>query len=332
VSRKTNWYGAAFTLLVSAFLIFKLTGLGWGRVWSSVPVSPLFYLVLIAKFLVPPVAQALAFGRIWKLPLSRAWPVALIKRTLDRNLLDLSGDVYLFAWSRRNIAIPTKDVLLAIKDNLLMSTAASAASSILVLAAFLAAGVIVLSPGRPASLGWRAILAAAAIVLVVALAYRFRKKILFLEPPILARVFTLHFGRGLLVQALQVVQWAAAMPSVPLSKWFQLLAAQIVIGFIPLMPSRNLVFFGAGLELAGRLRIDTPDLAGMLLAANVVVQGLNLGLFLWASFAVKRMERAGGPNGTARRVNDIDADRRGPSTDAGSPTETGGLGRKDPSS
>lgn len=331
MSRRTKWLGPSFTLLLAAYLAYKLSRLGWGRVWSSVPVSPVFYLVLVAKFLVPPVSQALAFRQIWKLPLRRVWPAALIKRTLDKNVFDFSGDVYLFAWSKRNVAASTKDVLLAIKDNLLMSSAASAAGSILVLAACLAAGVIRLSPGRWASPGWRAILPAAAIVLAGVLAYRFRKKILFLEPPVLVRVFLLHFGRGLLVQALQVVQWAAAMPSVPLSKWLQLLAAQIVIGFIPLMPSRNLVFFGAGLELASRLRIDTPDLAGMLLAGNVVVQGLNLALFLWASFAVKRMEKAGGPDGTGERIKGIAAGRRGPSADAGSPTGNGGPDREGPS-
>jgi hypothetical protein len=332
MSRKTNWLGAAFTLVVSAYLIYRLTRLGWSRVWSSIPTAPLFYLALVARFLVLPVSQALAFKRIWGLPFRRVLPASLIKRTLDKNVIDLSGDVYFYAWSKRNIAASSRDILLALKDNLLMSSAASAAGSVILLSIFLGAGVIVFSPGRLFSEGWHAILLAAAGAAAGYVVFRFRRKILFLPRKTLVTVFLLHFGRGLIVMALQVVQWAAAMPGVLLAKWLNLLAAQIVIGFIPIMPSRNLVFFGAGLELSDRLALDAPELAGMFLAANVVVQGLNLALFLWASFAVKRGDGPGRTGGRTRAVNGNDGTLRGSAASAGPPTETAGPGREGPSS
>jgi len=305
-------------VLVSAYLVYRLTRLGWGPVLSSVPVSPLFYLALFAKILVLPVTQALAFGEMWRLPFRRALPAALIKRTLDKNVIDLSGDVYLFAWSKGNVEASSKEILLAIKDNLLMSAAASSAGSLLLLAVFLGAGVVVVSPGRtPMSFRW-AVLGAAALIAAY-LIYRFRSRILFLGRDILVRVFALHFSRFLIAQTLQVVQWAAAMPAVPLSKWLHLLAAQIVIGFIPVMPSRNLVFFGAGLELSNSLDIETTGMAGMLFAANVVVQGLNLALFLWASVAAKRAREAGAAD---VGINGTGGGRRGPSAAAGSPRES----------
>lgn len=326
MKRRTDALAPAFTLLVSAYLVYRLTRLGWAKVWGAIPLSPVFYLALLAKFLALPASHALAFGEIWGLPFRKAFPVSLIKRTLDKNVLDLSGDVYLFAWCRRNLAASPKDALLAIKDNLLMSTAASAAASVVLLAVFLGAGVVVLAPGRPAGVWrWAALAAAAAVIGV--LAFRFRKRILFLAPRALTRLFLLHLGRVFLVQALQIVQWVAAMPDVPLSKWLNLLAAQIVIGFIPVMPSRNLVFFGAGLELSRRLAIDTPELAGTLLAANVVVQAVNLGLFLWASLAVKK---TGGSDGAPPAVTGTgDGDAAGAAS-ASFPTGSAGPDREGP--
>lgn len=320
-----RWLGTAFTLLVAAYLLFRLTRLGWGPVLSSVPVSPLFYLALFAKILVLPVTQALAFREMWQLPFRRGLPAALIKRTLDKNVIDLSGDVYLYAWSKGNVEASPKEILLAIKDNLLMSAAASSAGSVLLLAVFLGADVIVVSPGR-ALASWRWAALGAAALIAAYLVYRFRSRILFLEREILVRVFVLHFGRFFLTQALQVVQWAAAMPAVPLSAWLHLLAAQIVIAFIPVMPSRNLVFFGAGLELSKSLDIDTTGMAGMLFAANAVVQGLNLALFLWASVAVKSPGRTGEAD---QRINGTGDGLRGPSAAAGSPRESAVSNRGD---
>lgn len=296
---KTKYLGWAFTALVSSYLVYKMTKIGWGKIWASIPGAPWFYVFVVAKLFVLPLTQALALKTIWGQPFRRLFPVSLAKGVLDKSVLDMSGDVYLFTWARKNIPASAREVLLALKDNLLLSSASSFVVSVLLLSAFLGLGIISLPAGCLFS-EWRyAVLAAVACLAAGWVVFKFRKKIFFLKKRVLAAVFLLHFARGLVVQAFQVAQWAAAMPQVPLAKWLNLLAVQILVAFIPILPSRNLIFFGTGLALADRLALDTTELAGMFLAASVITQALNLGLFLWASLDIGRQQR-----GPGRRQHD----------------------------
>ena len=83
----------------------------------------------------------------------------------------------------------------------------------------------------------------------------------------------------------QVVQWMVVMPEVSLQTWFSFLAVLLVISRIPLLPSRDLIFVGAGIELSRFLDVPPAPIAGMLLVQSVLDKLLNLVLFTLLSRA-----------------------------------------------
>ncbi len=284
----------AFTLLVGSYLAWRLTRIGWGAVWRAVPGNPLFYAALVLRFVTPVFFQALIFNLIWKKPVRTLFPACLTKYVLDKNVMDMTGDVYLLGWARSNVSCPAGDILKVWKDNFLLSSTASIFEAALLLGIFLAGGWVA-GPKSWLSTQWGyAALTTLAGAVVAVFLIRFRKRIFFLDRRTLAAVFLLHLTRLLVVQALQVGQWAAALPQVPLAKWLELLAAQIVISNIPFLPTKNLVFFGAGLEISKRLALSSASVAAMFLAATATNQVLSLLGFGTAAWVLRRRKARNG--------------------------------------
>jgi hypothetical protein len=289
--------GIAFTALISLYLIFRLTRIGWGNVWDSIPATPWFYLAVVAKYLTLPFFQAIVLKVIWKNPLRQLIPVSLNKRILDKNLVDLAGDAYLFNWARSHVPASAKQIILALKDNLLISSAVSVFIALGLLGLFLALGLVSLPEGWLAS-QWRYVpVVVLATLAVAALVFRFRKSVFSLEKRTLWSIFLLHLARTLAVQVIQVAEWAVVLPRVGLDRWITLLAVNIIISNIPFLPSRNLIFFGAGLEISGHLALPIDDMAGIFLTASVLGQLLNLFFFVWASCSIGRAKKPGGAAG-----------------------------------
>jgi hypothetical protein len=70
------------------------------------------------------------------------------------------------------------------------------------------------------------------------------------------------------------------MPEVPIAVWLTFAAALIIVNRIPFMPGKDLLFVGAGIELAMHLDVATAQVASMLLVASVLTKVLNLSVFV----------------------------------------------------
>lgn len=286
--RISKWTGTLITLGIAAWLIYRLTIIGWDEVWRALPKTPWFYIILAVIFLILPIAQMFIYARIWRIPRAPLFGAMLNKRVFDKEVLGYSGDVYLYLWIRKRFPLSNRRILAGLKDNIILSSLASTAVAVFLLLLFFAGGRIAWprqwgSPG-----GIHMVLAGVFLMALGILAYRFRRKILTLDRRTTAVVMGIHLLRLLLVQLLQVVQWHVVMPEVPVIHWATLLALQIVITRIPLIPSRDLVFLGAGIEVAGWIRVSTPGMAGMLLASSVLSKIMNLGMFLLVSWIHRR--------------------------------------------
>ena len=278
------------TLLIVLYLFFKITQIGWSQVWQSLPVTPWFYVLLGFKYFTLPFFQVLIFKLVWKNSFRNLFPAMLNKLVLDKNVLDLSGDVYLYLWAKKNVVSSSKAIFHTLKDNLIISSAASTFEALILLLIFFCFGLIALPRDWLTSRWSFIIIVLVGALVLLGLAFRLRKNIFFLNRKVLLGAFGLHLVRLLTVQSFQIAQWAFVLPGIPISKWINLLAAQIVISRIPFLPSRHLIFFGAGLEISESLSIPSAALAGILLAENVINQVLTLVLFLFASFTLNRRE------------------------------------------
>jgi hypothetical protein len=286
----TRILGVVLTLLIVGYLVYRLTEIGWEQVLRSLPVTSWFYVLLVLKFFTLPFFQVLIFRRVWKNSFINLFPAMVNKMVLDKNVLDISGDVFLYLWAAKNVSSSKKAIFHTLKDNLIMSSAASTFQAVALLLIFFSSGLIIIPKDWLSSRWGLVILVLLAGLVLLGLAFRLRKTLFYLERKELMSVFGLHLLRLLTVQCLQIAQWALVLPQVRLSNLISLLAAQIIISRIPFLPSRHLIFFGAGLEIAESLSIPSAALAGILLAENVINQILTLSLFLISSLTLNRRE------------------------------------------
>jgi hypothetical protein len=247
----------------------------------------------MVMFLSLPVFQVLIYRAAWKVNVKpRELFLALInKRVLDKDVLGYSGEMYLYFWARKNVKQPDKEILHVLKDNVILSSAASTLVALVLLILFFALGRVKL-PGE-----WvnpniiHVVVLAFCGVLIIGLVITFRKRILFLKRKEILAIFGLHICRLLFVQGLQVVQWAVVMPEIPILNWMTLLAVQIIITRIPLLPGRDLVFMGTGIEMSELINVSTPSMAGMLLASSVLNKILNLFFFVMVFLSTRKRGR-----------------------------------------
>jgi hypothetical protein len=242
----------AFTLAVLAYLAHALGRIGWEALIEEAPAAPAFYALFLVRFMVLPVTEVLLYGRLWQRDLWPALPVFLKKRVFNLGLLDYSGEAFFYAWARR---LPGVSAFQTIKDVNLLSVIAANLFTMLCLGLFLGAGSARQLAALPGGDGPAVLAGVAMLILTVAVALAFRRRLFSLSPPQLLEVFGWHSLRLLLVLGLTTAQWWAAVPEVPVTVWLTFLAAYMLLGRLPL-PNRELLFLGLSLPLAGLL--DTP--------------------------------------------------------------------------
>ena len=281
-----------FTAGVAGWVVHQITEVGWLKVVESMPATPWFYLIFTGMYLVPPLSEVFVFRRFWG-PVSGLLPAVLMRRLCSGHVIDYSGEAYLYLWARRHLGLPHARIVHGIKDNVILSSAMSTLFALAVLGALAAGGWLVLD-ARALGGHWGWLLAApAALGALAAGAWAMRRRLLSAPPSAAAAVCTAHLVRHSLVHLLQVALWVVVEPSVPLSSWLTLLAAQIVLTRVPFLPSRDLVFVGAGLGLSGYLGVESAVVASILLTTAVLDRGLNLVLYLLCRWSQRRRAAPG---------------------------------------
>lgn len=264
---------------VVGVLIYQLSDIGWNDIWRSLPTQPLYYVLLVAMYFLLPVTESLIYGRFWGLPSRDCLPVMIRKRVLNMDVVGYSGEVYLFVWAKDRVHRAKREIMATIKDNLIISSAASIAAAALLLVGLLSAGQIRLSQffdnPSPIYMG----LGGFAVVLLSVLIYRFRHAIFSLTRAQLAALGATHLTRFFIGYVLLVAQWWVVIPSASFETWAILLTLFVLINRIPFLPSSDLVFVSAGAGLTPLLDVPVAPVVSMLLVRSAVDRMLNLVLF-----------------------------------------------------
>lgn len=268
-----------FAAGIIALLVYQVSGIGWERVLRALPTHPVFYLLVIGMYLLLPATEAIIYSRIWKLRPLECLPIMIRKRVLNVDVVGYSGEVYLFAWAKERVAAPARALMGAIKDNLIVSSAASLAAAALLIGGLLLTGHIALDDfiDQPSPL--YIVLGTLAATFIGAAVYRFRGFIFSLPRHILPILGAAHLGRFCLGYVLQVAAWWIVLPAASFQTWALLLVVFVVINRIPLLPSSDLVFVSAGAGLSPLLDVPVAPVVGMLLVRSAIDRLLNLLLF-----------------------------------------------------
>ena len=268
-----------FVAGVVGLLIYQLSGVGWIDIWKALPTQPLYYVILLAMYVLLPLTESLIYGRLWDLRLGDCLPIMIRKRVLNVDVIGYSGEVYFFMWAKSRLSLPPRRIMATIKDNLILSSAASIGAAVLLVLGLASTGQIELGQlvdnPSPVYLG----IGLFAAALVGALVFRFRKAILWLPKRVLAAVGAIHLSRFFLGYVLLIAQWWVVIPSASFETWAILLTVFVLINRIPFLPSSDLVFVSAGAGLSPLLDVPVAPVVSMLLVRSVVDRLLNLILF-----------------------------------------------------
>ncbi len=285
-ARLSAWQGPikfVWFLLIAGYVVWKLSTLGWAEVVRNLPTTPAFYLVYAVAFLVLPQSERWIYRLIWGARIGLA--PFIRKRALNNVVLGYSGDVYFYLWARANLKLPDRRLVAGIKDSGILSGIAGTLMTVLLVLGFVSFGRSDVVGGMVAGQGWGAAAIGVAALLLIPLAYRFRKTIFWIDPARAGRVFAIHLSRVVIVLLLQVLQWWTAIPSAPLSTWLLFVTAQALVNQLPLAPNRDLLFLAVSLELTGSTGVAPAALSGLLVGTALLKQATNLLALLLTSFA-----------------------------------------------
>ena len=276
-----------FFVAITAILLLQLRAIGWAEVVRSLPANPWFYILFFVNFMVLPVSELPIFRLLLGRAIPGALPVMIRKRIVNAVLVDYSGDLYLYGWAKARLGIDSRTLLLAVKDNAILSSLAGAVAAGVLIAAFVARA----PAGQIASwldTSWGVLLAVVlAGSLTLPLLLRFRHAILSVSGRVAGQVFGIHVARTIVNLSIQVVQWVIVLPGVAWTTWLSFLTAQLVIARLPFIPNRDLLFMAAGLQMSGGLTVPRDAMAGLLVAGAALTQGTNLLLFLLTALWMK---------------------------------------------
>lgn len=273
-----------FVLAVCAYLVYKVSVLGWYDVLASLPASPWFYILFVVRFLSLPLFEIIIYRRFWRFSVADSIPVFLRKRVYNHALVDYSGEAYFYLWARKNSRDPETRVFSIIKDVNIASAMVAIMVTIALLLVFAGSHPVYhIDSFLPSANLYLWIFAIVGLI-GVCLLFLFRKRIMSFSPADTAVVSLLHIVRVLVVLALQALQWWVAIPSVPLADWLFYLTLYMVLGRLPFIPSKDLTFLAVAIALAGTVSSEVTAVSAMFLTNLALYQSANLLVYLATSF------------------------------------------------
>jgi hypothetical protein len=166
-----------------------------------------------------------------------------------------------------------------IRDNNIISVAASTLVALILLVIFLLIGELNITEILGDRIGLYFLTAAIIVAVLIPVGIRFRRYIFAMPIRTAILIFGIQILRLVTGQSLQIGMWMAVIPEVSLSVWFSFAAISIILTRIPLLPNHSLIFAGVGIALATKMNVPEAPWASMLLVIAAIEKILNLGLF-----------------------------------------------------
>ncbi|MDI6400568.1 hypothetical protein QLX67_01050 [Balneolaceae bacterium ANBcel3] len=287
VKKSISYFRKGLLAFIIALIIYNLYKIGWNEVLQSLPGQPLFYVLFIILYLTLPIAEVMVYRQVWPLKKFDLFKTMIIKKVYNEEVMGYSGELHLFTWGRKQLDKKDLNILADIRDNSILSSITSNIVAFLLVGLLLFLGIldpdIFFDHLNILYLLFFLVL----FVIVGALLFQFRKYLFSLSLKKASLIFSIYFSRFILHHGLLILQWSIVFPLIPINEWFLLVALIIIINRIPFIPSRDLVFLWAGIELSRYLTVSTAGVAGMLLVTSALKKGSNLLLFLIISYYSK---------------------------------------------
>lgn len=291
----------AAQVAIWAMLAWRLSHVGWTDVARSLPTSPWFYALLALSYAALPVSDVLIYAPWWRVPARALMRASFRKRVYNEDVVEYSGEAAFVGWAERQ-GVPRQKAFHDIRDNNIISAAVSMIVTLTAAAAALAwSGV-----GWNEATGKLAALVAVPLVLLAGVLVVLRRRAFALSARETFRSAAINVGRMVVVSALTVGMWALAVPSAPVKTWVVLLAAQLLVSRVPLVPAKDLLFVGVGVSLSASIGEAQAAVAGALIVQVAVTKALNLAILVASTVRENRRSRLAPVATSTPRADGID--------------------------
>ena len=268
-----------FVLGIVAYLAWQLRDVDLVQVAGGLPLNPAFYALLLVVYFALPASQILAYRITWTFRLREAVPVFIKKRILNRDVLGYSGEVFLFSWATKHLKETPKALMKTIRDQNILSSAASTMVAIVLIIVFISTGQITLADLVGEQQRGTIIAVTTAAGVLLAILVRIWKYVFSMHWRPATLVFGVHVARLLVRQVAEIAMWHLAMPEVPLKVWFTIAAVMILVSRIPFLVAVDLLNISIAVGLSGVLGVSEPHILALFAAIALVQRGINLLFF-----------------------------------------------------
>jgi len=245
----SRWSIVAGGLITAAMLLGiarALFGGGLAGLSGAIPRDPMFYVMSVALYLTVPLGDYIIFRRLWRIPPEGL--IALLKKGIANEVvLGYAGEAYFYAWARTRatmVAAPFG----AVKDVSIMSAIAGNAATLLLVLLALPFAYGALPP--PVA---RSVVISVLVVIAASLPFLiFSKRVFSLPRATLWWVFWVHSARLLAAALLIALVWHFGRPDVAIGSLMLLSAGRMLVGRLPLVPNKDLLFANFAIFFVGQ--------------------------------------------------------------------------------
>lgn len=261
-----QWLAGAASLALFAGVLWQLRHVGLRDIVAMLDRTPAFWITFVLVYFALPVSEWIIFRRLWRLPLAGLG--ALIRKFVSNEVLfGYSGEVYFYLWARDRVGLANTPFG-AVKDVAITSALAGNVATL----ATLAVAVPALRHGDLGRYSMPMLWSGLAIVGISLGVLIFSRKIFSLKRSDLTYVFGVHLIRLVIATFLTALLWALALPGVSLGLWAVLAALRMLLGRLPFVTNKELLFANVAILLVG----SQTQVGGLMAAVAVLTLGAHL--------------------------------------------------------
>ena len=258
---------------ILAFLLFRLSQIGWADIAEGLPRAPLFYALSFGFVGAPVIAEILAFQVVTGRKAFGQYKIFLRKQVLNKAVMNFSGDAFLIHKLSQGTDMTVKRAAIVLKDmTLIRAVSANFWIILLVIAAVLSGHVEVLQnvvATSPLAAG----LIALFCVGICGGAILYFRKLTRLSSTTALKVAAIYLARSAIIAAILISQWNLASSGTALSTWFVFL---IVFSLAKKSPVGGELLFASLIVTLPGLASGSATIAAMLIAIAAVTQIIYL--------------------------------------------------------
>ena len=228
-----------------AVVFYEARHLDLAQVLAKIPTLPSFWLLFFAYYFSGPVSEWFIYRRLWNIPTSGF--AALVRKLISNEiLLGYLGEVYFYAWARRNAQIEASPYG-AIKDVTILSALVGNGFTLLILGALYPL-FHTLEFGGAANTAYYSI---GFVLLTSFVIMALRNRLFSLSGPDLRYISWVHGVRIIFTTAAAALMWHLLLPDVDFRWWLLLAAGRLLISRLPFIPNKDVMFAALAIAIIG---------------------------------------------------------------------------------